>query len=900
MTDVLPVKQDTKHLNPQDTSKPNTVDLRYPQILLQASFTSLLSSSFPSTSDIQANTMPDSEHSLSESWASLSEADYTPDEDARSETTGIVSLLGTNASEDSQAEEEHEQPREPEDHREQAAWETDEPVEQPTPIQTSVAQLRDAQPYDSTSTMGAPSPNAIKFVEAESWPIGVGRVDLMHSVKVFDAKEKARLWPGVGRDAQLNGTIRMTTSRGSIRRDRPFRLLYSGSPQAPETRAEILKKVGDVLVASSDIDARHNLEASRYHVIPSEFGPGSSPNYAELIPLQFQQMIVDECIKAEALEQDSAPRQIQLQYKGGQAILSSWDGTAYRVPKGSEWDPPDLAIIFVRESDDIARQVFSGLLNEFTSRHHIPTLVIRDDNDWSTTYIYIVPDRRSLRMCVESRATGLVQSVPIDLSSFINLDAGQLNRHIACLCAIYDQDASRQRIAIKLRQTQESRETSGDVEKNLSRSIVAQNRTKAFLVKHEVTINKAWQVSVVILLLVLGFSCCREFFVFVAAYFGGAASMTSNAPSTTTQSIQPVVSMITTTMIPTAMASISTTSLQVKPSAVGLRAPNVDKELARLVLEAAEIYNESAKFQVQILGDGHVVVKVPQRLLGKKKTPKLTICVRRGSVEVPSNTSKLFDGLYTVKIDREHANGLLNVTIVVKKPCITETYELDFGKPWIPTDRFKDALSQIWRPFSEQMEYLEQNPGIAFSNVLAATHGRLQSVSASGMAMIKNLTAQYGPSVRRISQEAQDKSQSLYSDVVCQAKAAAQAVSRESRLELQQLGTMSHIAGQQASRLAQKFFADVSTGMAYVRDRATHIDFEQVRDSFVRSETLAEAQERALKVAEDVATSLKSGREKFRARKAVRRKLRAEKKVKEEGKKAWHDNVRVNFLNFRL
>lgn len=911
MTDVSPLvqtpNQDNSHEKP--TSGAVEVDLRYPQILLQASFASLLSSSFPAPAESQVTTMPASDHSLSESWTSLSEADYAQDEDSRSEATGVMSLLDTNASEDSRSEVEQEEASDMDDdeEQEQDAISMQERVELPTPVQTSVAQLREPQPYDSTSTIGAPSPNAIKFVEAELWP-RTGRVDLMHSVKVFDEEEKAHLAkhiPKALRAAQLNGTIRMTTSRRSIRCDRPFRLLYSGSPLATETRAEILKKVGDVLVASSDLNIRHDMNASRYHVIPSEFGPGSSPNYAELIPLQFQQMIVDECIVAEAFKEEpthGTHSQIQLKYKSGLSILSLWDGSTYQVPRGGGWDPPDLAIIFVREDDGVERQLFSGRLTEFTSRHDIPTIVIRDDNDWSSSYDYIVPDRRSLHMCVESRATGILQILPIDLSSFVNLDAGQLNKHIACLCEIYDQDAERKKIALKLRMTPESREAAGDVEKNLSKSIMAQNRTKAFLVKHEDAINKIWQLSVGMLLLVLGLSICKEFLVFLAALVGGASSMTGVAPSTTIQSIQPIASVITTTaVIPTSIASVSTASIQTKPSAVGMTALTMDTELARLVSDAAAVRNKSDNFQVQILGDGHVIVKAPERLLGKKKSPKVTISILRGSVEVPSNASKLFDGLYSVKIDREHANGILNVTISVKKPSITETHELEFGQPWIPAGRFRDAIRQFWQPFRDQVDLLRVDPRVTLTNVLATAQENLQAVSSFGASLVSNVTVHYGPAVQNLSHAAQSKSQDLYTDSVRRAKVVAEAVGRETYDELQQISEISHLARKQVSAFAYKLYATISARVAYLRDHTTYVDLDTLRDRTIRSETLAEAQERAQKIADDVVNKVSARRENRKARKLERRNEKIEKQLKKrEGEKAWHENVRVNFRRLNV
>ena len=906
MTDVSPLVQTTNQDDSHETPTSGEVDLRYPQILLQASFASLLSSSFPAAVEGPVTTMPASEHSLSESWTSLSEADYTQDEDSRSEATGVMSLLDTNASEDSRSEVEQEEASDMDgdEEQDQVASSMQEPVQLPTPIQTSVAQLREAQPYDSTSTIGAPSPNAIKFDEAELWP-RTGRMDLMHSVKVFDDEEKAHLAkyiPQVLRAAQLNGTIRMTTSRRSIRRDRPFRLLYSGSPLATETRAEILKKVGDVLVASSDLNIRHDMNASRYHVIPSEFGPGSSPNYAELIPLQFQQMIVDECIAAEAFKQESTHSQIQLKYKSGHSILSMWDGSAYRVPKGSGWDPPDLAIIFVREDDGTERQLFSGRLNEFTSRHDIPTIVIRDDNDWSSSYDYIVPDRRSLHMCVESRATGILQILPIDLSSFINLDASQLNKHIACLCEIYDQDSERKKIALKLRMAPESRGAAGDVEKNLSKSIMAQNRTKAFLVKHEDAINKTWQLSVGMLLLILGLSICKELLVFLAALVGGASSMTGIAPSTTVQPIQPIASMVTTTaVIPTSIASVVTTSIQTQPSAVGLTALNMDRELARLVSDAAAVRNKSDNFQVQLLGDCHVIVKAPERLLGKRKTPKVTITIMRGSAEVPSNTSKLFDGLYSVKVDREYANGLLNVTVSVKKPLMTETYQLEFGQPWIPAGKLRNAVRQFWQPFRDQVNLLRNDPHVTLANVLATAQENLQAASSFGASLVSNITVHYGPAVQNLSHAAQSKSQDLYTDTVRHAKVAAEALGRETHAELQQIGNFSHFVHKQVSAFAYKLYAPLSARMASLRDRAAYVDLGALRDRAVQSETLAEAQERAQKIADDVVHKVSARREARKARKLERRKDKVDKKLrKQEGEKAWHENVRVNFRRLNV
>src|SRR5947199_3537733 len=75
--------------------------LTYPKILLDVSLESLLSHSNASTMTTSApEPQLEPDNQLSESWATLSNSDYSRDDDLRSETTDVGSLVSNNGTED--------------------------------------------------------------------------------------------------------------------------------------------------------------------------------------------------------------------------------------------------------------------------------------------------------------------------------------------------------------------------------------------------------------------------------------------------------------------------------------------------------------------------------------------------------------------------------------------------------------------------------------------------------------------------------------------------------------------------------------------------------------------------------------------------------------------------------
>ncbi|KAF5013108.1 hypothetical protein F66182_15214, partial [Fusarium sp. NRRL 66182] len=219
--------------------------------------------------------------------------------------------------------------------------------------------------------------------------------------------------------------------------DKPFRVLYMGNP---EFRNIILDKIGDVLVSSSTRSlGSSSTESSRYHVVPTSFGIGATPNYAELLPIHVQ-LIVDECIGAVS-ESHRTPSgsDITLNFKNRPSCSSVCTGSEHQIHSETEWTIPDLALFLVSDRDDEAKMRARHLAQSFMKIHGIPALIISEEPLWKKPGQHLFPfDHQSLHLCLESRRalTGevvVLERYPIDVKTFESITPSQLNRHLASL-----------------------------------------------------------------------------------------------------------------------------------------------------------------------------------------------------------------------------------------------------------------------------------------------------------------------------------------------------------------------------------------------------------------------------------------------------------------------------------
>jgi hypothetical protein len=109
-----------------------------------------------------------------------------------------------------------------------------------------------------------------------------------------------------------------------------------------------------------------------------------------------------------------------------------------------------------------------------------------------------------------------------------------------------------------------------------------------------------------------------------------------------------------------------------------------------------EISKPTDIFEIQVVGDCHLVIKPPSRHAAARRQPKFSVQVSRRGQPLQYELSKLFEGVYSLKLAREEAYGLVNVTITtVSKPPTVQVVPVDLGIPWLKIANWKRAAHAI-------------------------------------------------------------------------------------------------------------------------------------------------------------------------------------------------------------
>jgi hypothetical protein len=645
-------------------------------------------------------------NSLSDSWATLSVSDIHSEDGSHSEQTDACSLIDQTTPDDVASLDERYSSSEAEV-QDEDNQEDDGIMGEEIPCSASVSQqlptlfpFRRSTIDDSTTTTKPSFPNAsdsIEFVEPEKWP-EIERVELKHTIRIFDgaaAEELKSRLPFNSTDSILMATVQQTMTKQSLDLDKPFRVLYVGQP---EFRNIILDKIGDVLVSSSCASSEtSSAESSRYHVVPTSFGAGAVPNFAELLPIHVQ-LVVDECVEATA-DPKVEPNTLGLKFKNRPVCTSAWNGSDYRVSSASDWTLPDVAIIFVSGRDDTKAINTQCLTHAFLERHGIPAMMISEEPLWNMAGETLPLNQNSLHTCLESRhpesgETAVLRRYPIDLKTFESITPGQLNRNLASLVGLYPKKAHK---------------FTADNSNSFQTQFFAghQKYLESWLPSPYATRVREWAPTLRLVVLTLisaialsvGYAAVKVVIVFLAQCIAGSAL--SNA-------FPPVTSQISSSSI-LSLDRVSQTSFSIQPSSsvrilqvppVGVSIP---KDITLPTLSAGSA--NADEFEIQAVGDCHVIIKPSSKFAASKKQPRFNVSVQRQSKDLPYELSQLFEGVYMLKLDREDAYGLIDVTITTQsKVPINQTMTVDFGTPWLKIASWKRAAQGISSQFTKDLQ----------------------------------------------------------------------------------------------------------------------------------------------------------------------------------------------------
>ena len=613
-----------------------------------------------------------SSSSLSESWATLSASDIHSEDDTHSIQTDNASLVGASAPEDVASLADHEE--------EQSDGEQTDADSHCSEARDYLQRVYRDEQSDRNNLMETASfistADPIIFEEPGQWPAS-GLTELKYTLCTIDDTSPE---DSLKDRAELTAAVRLTASQEGLRLDRPFRVLYSGSSRF---KSPVLDKLGDVLVANSKtITPSSSADSSRFHVVPTAFGPDASPNYAELLPLHVQ-LTVDECTAA--YEDFVQPDRITLILKNGDRHSSYRVGTDYTISSTSEWALPDLAIFFLAESETSAQLARRYVAYYFMRRHGVPCLFISEKPLWGGEYPAYPVDSRVVHVAIEERHASspnvtVIGRCPIDLSTFENICPEQLNRNLSAVI-------NTSKLALAPSKGSKEVHTSHDIEKYPKNSPLYQFVHSVY--EPNPVLKHVTMVIVGLITMSLGYAGIKyltALFLQYLGYFTVSSSLeAATAPRTTVWSTAERMS-ITPQMLAGDVA-IGTCS--------GESSLAINDYIAKISRPILDESIDSGMFQVRLLGDCHLIIRAPSTTRWRKSS-KFGIKVVRGGEELPYVISRLFDGVHALRLDRENAYGVMRVTITTKaKPIFEQVTEVDFGSPWLKVANWQRAAQSL-------------------------------------------------------------------------------------------------------------------------------------------------------------------------------------------------------------
>ncbi|RVX71195.1 hypothetical protein B0A52_04769 [Exophiala mesophila] len=428
-----------------DTSRTHQIDLVYPQIVLALSYDSILARS----NDLDQTVTPLERAqpsimqatSLSDSWTSLPDADSSFEDDVDSEHTDLGSLLDVRSADDVQSvtgtdiqdDGSEADSLEDEDRpQEQESSILDFPNLPASPIFASRSvRFSPMSPYHPESHMDADL--SLDLSRPHTTREGQNARDLTHT-----EQSAVRTQHQLDEKTQIESAIRLSLSSHGLDLASYdcFKVILLGK-NVHEFRPEIQAKLGDALVssASSSVCSSASASATRFHLVPNTFGPGSEPDFADLVAIdkQIEFEYYDQAM--EAVDTCNSPKgELHLQNSETNTRISSrWNGQDFTISR-QRWTPPDLAILCLEL--DVMGQLDTPSKHfvEFIRRHNLPCIAIRLNQNLAGSCQEYLQDG-VLREDIEvteptSPDSRVIASVPVDISTFLSLDSADLNKHI--------------------------------------------------------------------------------------------------------------------------------------------------------------------------------------------------------------------------------------------------------------------------------------------------------------------------------------------------------------------------------------------------------------------------------------------------------------------------------------
>ncbi|GBF64611.1 hypothetical protein TMEN_7327 [Trichophyton mentagrophytes] len=206
----------------------------------------------------------------------------------------------------------------------------------------------------------------------------------------------------------------------------------------------------------------------------------------------------------------------------------------------------------------------------------------------------------------------------------------------------------------------------------------------------------------VLVLIILSLVATALTFPYIDTCFGISTKVQEGA---VTGRVQTIVTPVATPVICAKSPVVSTSPEGVQYFESHSRVPqNMDDFITQLTCAKAQGMSESDNIQVHVVGDHHMVVRLPNRLVSVRDGNKFDIKVTRENNGLPFELYKLFDGVFTLRLAPEDAYGPMNITVsALSKPKLTKVTSVDFGTPWLKIASWKRATQSLSQTLREDL-----------------------------------------------------------------------------------------------------------------------------------------------------------------------------------------------------
>ncbi|KAI9733353.1 MAG: hypothetical protein M1834_003437 [Cirrosporium novae-zelandiae] len=577
---------------------------------------------------------------------------------------------------------------------------------------------------------------AIEFEEPDFYS-KAEEVAVMHTIHTFDEEETAKILRHVPTKCdvyQLVATVRQTMTERGLALNEPFRLTYVGDQAYKNV---IIDKIGSALAVpvkgtSGPYAAiSSNGQSSRFNVVPiSSFGDQATRE-VQLYNSFGPDLIVDECTFASPVKKENRHDTITLALNDHLEVSSEWKDGIYSISTAEFWSLPNITIFFTSDQDDSKTRQTRRIARSFMSRHGVPCIMISAEPLWTKPTEPVTLDHRSVHMCIESRGPSVLDNrvlkrLPIDLDTFLNISAGQMNRNLACLTGLHAGSSTTT--------SSSARDQKISIGNILGTKSCKEHAVRHTLPKSSMTFWKkpSWnsRTAFIISLLFISIALCITIIAEIHPFLSSQLHLPSvnNNFETYAGPMSPTYGSPISSPPPPSVASVSPTSILFTSPLVSNSAAifSPGSNLNGFLFDPALLeLNKSDSLKVHIVGTNYLILQLPQQLTSLKRKPKVVVAVSRDGIQLSDvQYSELFNGIYAVGLLKNDAHGVLTITVwTTSKPTTQYALEIDTGKPWLWYAGWQTIYQDVLSRLQEGLQTAEAGLKIVYHEMVIHFHG---------------------------------------------------------------------------------------------------------------------------------------------------------------------------------